>query len=200
MRTIISNSLPCLMDKYANAASSWRYVKSSLLNRSSTFENCWMTFSQLMFTVLFWNFACVLQWRTPWCGWWTGQVPTRAAWRFSMRVAGEPCVMTSGIKRMEMWCVGCWDTRQRWRSIRPDALGWVWNDSSTHTHTHTLSLSKWMCLCMIIGFKHMHTSIKGWKTTSVWFNATLFIKQDYLNSGRRNLLFNREKPWAEPDL
>lgn len=64
----------------------------------------------------------VLQWRRPWCGWWTGQVLTKDVWRFSMNGAGGRCAMMCGIRRMETWCVGCWGTKALLRSTKRDVL------------------------------------------------------------------------------
>lgn len=50
-----------------------------------------------------------------------------------MSGGGERCVMTPGIKRMEMWSVGCWDTRELQRCIRLDASGGVGKDHHTRT-------------------------------------------------------------------
>lgn len=155
---IISNlSHVCWIDCICTSASIWTHVKSDLVNLGSMFEKGWktfITFSLLLFVLvefnvqrhtqdsmndtdntLFWWSAAVLQtpWRTPWCGWWMGQVPMRVAWRFSMSVGGEQCVMTPGIKRMEMWSVGCWDTRELRRCIRLDASGGVGKDHHTGT-------------------------------------------------------------------
>ena len=66
------------------------------------------------------TFVFVLQWR-PRCGWWTGRVLTRAAWRFSTNAAGGRCVTTPGTRRTGTWCAGCWDTEGPLMSTRPDA-------------------------------------------------------------------------------
>ena len=66
------------------------------------------------------TFVFVLQWR-PRCGWWTGRVLTRAAWRFSTNAAGGRCVTTPGTRRTGTWCAGCWDTEGPLMSTRPGA-------------------------------------------------------------------------------
>jgi len=75
------------------------------------------------------------------CIWSMDGMRWREGWRCVCMAAGAPCVTMSGMRRMQPWFAGNWDTHRMVRSCYSGCSCWsqlhTFSLPSLHHHTHT---------------------------------------------------------------